>query len=337
MKRILIIISTAFVLWSAVSTAVVAQVDEVSSATGLPIPIGAPVIYGQVSIEGLPRGERRPNIFVSLLVSGIQIDRRQTDDRGYFFFLQTPRHGHALLFEVDGGEVGRTYLIVGAGNRIRQDVTLNWISLKGASVSKTGVVSAGNYGRSSEAEKLFDRGMAAVREKKNENAVAIFEEMVVKDPKDYVVWTMLGTIFFSEKKYAEAETALAKASELKPDFFLARLNLGRMELNRKNYERAIESLTRAVELDAKSADANHFLGEAYLQAKKGSVAVGYLNKAIELEPVQKAEVHLRLAALYNGAGLRDRAAAEYRLLLKKVPDHPEKDKLEQYIKDHAPK
>ncbi len=315
---------------------VAAQVDEVSEATGLPIPIGAPVIYGQVAIEGLPKGERRPNIFVSLLLSGSQVDRRQTDSRGYFFFLQRPSHGHSLLFEMDAGEVGRSNLIIGNSNRLRQDVTLDWRALKGAvQGTKTGVVSAAAYSRSSGAEKSFDSAMAAVRAGKNGEATEIFKKMVVDDPKDYLVWTMLGTLHDSEKKYPEAVSAFEKALEQKADFSLARVNLGRAELGRTNTEKAIEILSKAVEIEPTSADANHFLGEAYLQAKKGSLAVGFLNKAIELAPVAKADIHLRLAALYNGAKLKDRAAAEYKIFLEKVPNHPDKKKLEQYIKDNT--
>ncbi len=159
-RRSLYVLVLSFVF----SVSLPAQVDEVSSATGLPIPIGAPVIYGQVSIEGLPRGERRPNVFVSLLYSGTQTDRRQADDRGYFFFLQAPRHGHSLLFEVDTGEVGRVYLTVGTGNRIRQDVSLDWKTLRGITPVKTGTISANAYPRDPNAEKAFDAAMAAVKE-----------------------------------------------------------------------------------------------------------------------------------------------------------------------------
>lgn len=314
-----------------------AQVDEVSSATGLPLPIGAPVIYGQVAIEGLPKGERRPSIFVSLLISGTQIDRRQADSRGYYFFLETPRHGHSLLFEVDGNEVGRAYLTIGIGNRIRQDVTLDWRALKGAaSKTQTGVTSAQGYARSPEAEKAFDKAMASVRENKNESAIILFKEMVTKDPNDFLAWTMLGTIYLAEKKYSEAGPSFAKALELKPDFALALINLGKTELAQNNFDKAIEILSRAVQTQPNSADANHALGEAYLQAKKGSLAVGFLNKAIELAPMEKAAIHLRLAALYNGAGLKDRAAAEYKAFLEKVKDHPDRKKFEQYIKDSTP-
>jgi tetratricopeptide (TPR) repeat protein len=109
------------------------------------------------------------------------------------------------------------------------------------------------------------------------------------------------------------------------------MNLGRLRVARKNYEGAIEPLTAAVGIQPTSADANYYLGESYLQIKKGSKAVGYLNEAIKLDPVGRADAHLRLALLYNAAGLKDRAALEYEEFLKKKPDYPDRKKLESYI------
>ncbi|MGH9902129.1 MAG: tetratricopeptide repeat protein, partial [Pyrinomonadaceae bacterium] len=116
-----------------------------------------------------------------------------------------------------------------------------------------------------------------------------------------------------------------------PTFFLALLNLGRVLMSQKKFEAAAETLTRAVEAQPRSAEANLLLGEAHLQMKKGSKAVGYLNEAARLG---RPEAHLRLATLYNGAGMKDRAAAEYEQFLSKKPDHPDRKKLEQYISEH---
>jgi tetratricopeptide (TPR) repeat protein len=86
-----------------------------------------------------------------------------------------------------------------------------------------------------------------------------------------------------------------------------------------------------VKLEPPSAQANFFLGEAYLQIKKGSLAVGYLNEAIRLDPSGMADAHLRLGALYNAVGLKDKAATEYEEFLKQRPDDPEKENLRAYI------
>ncbi|MGQ0542032.1 MAG: tetratricopeptide repeat protein [Blastocatellia bacterium] len=314
------------------------QIDEIREVTGLPIPIGAAVIYGQVTIQGIPRDERKPSIFVSLIISGTQVERRQTNEGGYFFFLKAPRPGSALLFEVDGAEVGRVFLTPTGSNQVRQDASLDWRSLRGVSKSASGVVSTKDrYDRSPEAEKALDKAMTAGKEKKNAEAITLLKEIVAKDPKDFFAWTVLGTVYSTEKNYPEASAAFAKALEQKPEFGLALLGFARLEIGQKNYDKAIEFLLKAVAAEPSSADANHLLGEAYLQNKKGSMAVGYLNKAIELAPVAKAEIHLRLAALYNAAGAKDRAAAEYKAFLEKVKDYPDRKKLEEYIKENTAK
>lgn len=56
-----------------------------------------------------------------------------------------------------------------------------------------------------------------------------------------------------------------------------------------------------------------------------------MNEAINLDPVGMADAHLRLGALYNAVGMKDKAAAEYEEFLKKRPDDPEKEKLRAYI------
>lgn len=314
-------------------------VDEVSEVTGLPIPIGAPVIYGQVMIKNIPRGEHRPAVFVSLRNGGAQIDRYHANDRGYWYFLKQPGDGQSLVFEVDGAEIGQSVIASGGSNRFRQDIELDWNTIRGPGPSRasTGVISTKDrYARDAEAEKAFEKA-AAARAVNVDEAVKLFTAIVQKDDKDFNAWMQLGALHYGAKRYDEARSAYAKATALKSDYFLAFLNLGRLELSQKNYDPATAAFSKAVEIDPKSADANHLLGETLLQNKKGSLAVGFLNKAIELSPTEKAEIHLRLAALYNAAGYQDRAALEYKAFLEKVKEHPDKKKFEQYIKDNPPK
>jgi tetratricopeptide (TPR) repeat protein len=165
----------------------------------------------------------------------------------------------------------------------------------------------------------------------------LFKQLLEADPKDFVAWTELGSLHFSKNKFGDAEKAYGEALALKPDFGPTLLNLGKLFLVQKKLDQAVETLAKAVAVLPNSADVNQCLGEAYLQNKKGSKAVGYLNRAIELAPVEKAEIHLRLAALYNAANLKDRAVAEYKLFLVKVPNYRDKSTLEKYIKENAPK
>jgi Tfp pilus assembly protein PilF len=56
-----------------------------------------------------------------------------------------------------------------------------------------------------------------------------------------------------------------------------------------------------------------------------------LEKAIDLDPQGMAEVHLRLAWLYDSAGMKEKASREYRQFLDKRPDSPQRKRLEEYI------
>ena len=116
---------------------------------------------------------------------------------------------------------------------------------------------------------------------------------------------------------------------------VALMNLGKLQLSAKEFDKAVVTFTNAANADRNSAEAFHYLGESYLQVKQGSKAVVAMNEAIRLAPIEKADLHVRLATLYNAAGLKGQAANEYKLFLAKKPDHPEKEKLEKYIQDNG--
>jgi len=312
------------------------QTEEIRQATGLPIPIGAPVIYGRVTISGLRPGEHRPSLFVSLILSGAQIDRQQTNDDGYYYFLTMPRNGAALVFEANGSEVGRVILASGPGNTAREDISLDWLAVQQAGQKAAGVVSAKElYQRSANNQKKLDKAISASGDKHPEIASSLLKDLVSNDPNDFAAWTELGSVNFTLNNTADAESSYIKAIELKPDFQLALINLGKLYLFEKQPEKAVPVLLKAAAADQNSAGAFHYLGEAYLQAKLGSKAVIALNEAIRLAPDENADLHLRLAALYNAAGVKDRAANEYKLFLAKRPKYPNRQKLEKYIEENS--
>jgi tetratricopeptide (TPR) repeat protein len=330
-------------------------------------------VSGSLRIEGFENLSKVPVFWVSIIVNGKLLDRREVKNRGSFLFSNVPLGSDAeLLVEADNFEIKRISNLISAvnpitgvstsdgttvvnpggrtrqssspesiqpvslNNEVRQDITINWREINKTD-KKPSVVNTQNfYQRSDENQKLFDKAVSTAQTKKKDDAVSLFKQIVENDEKDFVSWTELGTIYFINEKYSEAEKSYQKAIELNPKFGLALINLGKLFLAQKNTDRAIETLSRAVEAEPTSADANHYLGEAYLMAKKGSKAVGYLNEAIRLAPLEKAELHLRLAALYDGANLKDRAAREYKLFLEKIPNFEKKKELEKYIKENLP-
>ena len=297
-------------------------------STSSPIPFGdGHMLYGDLKIAGA--GPDDTTTFQIVLYAGVNAVQRQPISKdGRFRFMGIPNGEYALVVEYEGREVYRDPFRLAERQRtdIRKDITLEMRGAPTAPPRNTGL-----YNRSAANQALLDRARTASDNKKPSEATKLLEQIVANDPKDFVAWAELGSILFREEKYSDADKAYLRALEGKPDFLVVLINLGKVRIAQKNLDGAVESLTKATELDPKSADAHHYLGEAYLQGKKGSKAVVHLNEALKLDPSGKADIHLRLAALYNAAGLKDRAAAEYQQFLTKKPDYSDKAKLQEYI------
>jgi tetratricopeptide (TPR) repeat protein len=295
---------------------------------------GDHTLYGDLNVDESKVGGLKPLNFDVILYSeaGILVSRQTTPSNGRYRFNNLPAGLYQVAIEVEGTEVAR----VSADLRspllkdVRRDIALEW-RLPNSS-SKPGVISAADkYVRSAANQRLFKLAHRAAEKKRYAKAAELLQRVIKSDAKDFPAWVELANVHFLHKNLADAENEYLHALDAHPGFFLALLNLGRLELFQKRYDVAIEALTKAVKAQGESPDANYFLGEAYLQIKKGSIAVGYLNQALRLDPQGMAEVHLRLALLYDGAGRKDKAALEYEQFLKKRPGYQNRKKLEKYI------
>jgi len=298
-------------------------------------------IYGDVKVDlSQATDEQKPTVLdVLLYTNGNQLYARQRiAPNGRYRFNDVFDGDYYIVVELENQEVGRVPLLISTTSptEIKQDIELELRPIGARGPGRAGVVSAADiYDRSSTNKTLYQRSQREIDAKNYVQALATLRQVVESDPKDFPAWSDLGMIYFVvQKDYEAAEKSYRSALTARPNYFHALLNLGRVQMARKNYEGAIESLEASLKIEPKSAPANYFLGEAYLQVKKGSKAVGYLNEALSLDPVGMADAHLRLAVLYNGAGMKDRAAAEYEQFLKKKPDYSDRAKLEKYISEN---
>lgn len=291
-------------------------------------------LFGDVKVDDRSAEPMKPNSFDIILynLAGIVVGRQKVSNGGRYRFNGLRSGEYDLAIEVETAEVARLHVNLGGGmfTDNRQDIELEWRSHAGrGAVARKQTVSAENfYDRPAANKQLFEKAQQAIDKKKYAEGVALLQQVLLADGKDFQAWSELGTTYLLLDKKGDAEESYARAVTEKPTFTLALLNLGRVRVSQKKYEAAIDPLTRAVEQQPENADANFLLGESYLQLKKGSKSVGYLNEAARLG---RYEAHLRLAALYNAAGLKDKAVVEYEEFLKKQPDYPDRKKLEQFI------
>src|ERR1041384_6923021 len=290
-------------------------------------------LFGDLHVDESKADGAVPLSYDVLLYSrvGNVLQRVSIPNNGRYQFLGLKEGEYDVVVEVENHEVARVRVSIYSPFKtdFRQDIEMRWIS---GPFSKTSAIFADDvYKRSAANDKMFRDAERAKAQKRLAAAVTAFGKLLLNDPRDFQAWSELADLHFVQRQYLEAETEYLHAIDARPGFFLALLNLGRLEITLKKYEVAVEALIRAVKVRADSPDANYFLGESYLRLKKGSLAVPYLNEALRLDPVGMAEVHLRLARLYQAAGLPAKAAAEYQAFLKKRPDYSERKRLEKYI------
>lgn len=324
-----------------VPAVVASQDDETRQATGLPTMVGENVargnrmnVSGRIQLETTEKPIRRPIITVTVLLAGVTAEKAIANDAGYYLIRNVPRENISIVVEVDGMEVVRQPVIVPPMSNPRFDLTIPW-SRGSTRTAAPAVISAGDhYQRTDKNDALFRRALEYGNGNNLATAVELFNQILQSDPKDFVAWTELGTVYFRTNSADNAEACYFKAIELKKEYFPALLNLGKLYLGPKRSSNAVLVLSNAVASRPSSADAHHYLAEAYLQSKKGSAAVHHFNEAIKISPTDKADLHLRLAVLYDAAGSKGKAAQEYKLFLAKRPDHAEKKQLEKYISDN---
>jgi tetratricopeptide (TPR) repeat protein len=294
---------------------------------------GKLAIFGDLKVDESKVEGQLPTSFHVILytMGGTVVGRQTVGSVGRYRFTSLRSGEYDLVVQVDNSEVARVHMDIGGSmdTEYRQDLELEWRATSVVTKSKPQAVSVDDlYQRPADNQSLLTKAQAAMVKKKYSDAATSLQQLLATDPKDFRAWTELGTAYFLQDKFGDAEKAYRRALDEKPKFALGLLNLGRVLIAQKKFDDAIVPLTQVIEQRSDSADANFLLGEIYLQTRKGSKAVPYLEEAARLG---QADAHLRLATLYNAAGMKSEAAAEYEAFLKKKPDYPGRKELDKYI------
>ena len=269
---------------------------------------------------------------------GVLLGRQTVVNNSRYRFLNLQDGRYDVVVEMEGSEVARVRVFVKSAYKtdFRQDIHLEWrADVSRRQRARPQTISATDfYDRAGRNKSLFERAQRLLDKRQYGDAVPLLNEIVGIDPADFQAWTELGTAHLGGGDVAEAEKAYRRAIQERPTFALALLNLGRLLITQKRYTESIDALSRATDARPDSAESHFLLGETYLKLKLGSKAVPHLTAALRLDPNGKADAHLLLAALYDRAGLKDRAASEYEQFLAKRQNYSDRKKLERYISEH---
>jgi Tfp pilus assembly protein PilF len=313
-----------------------AQVDDICREFGYTPTLDfqlskTPYVYGRITVTGIGPDAPLPSITVNF-IDPQQVNRRITIDRRGNFCFRRSALGGTLIVEVDGTETARRNVSAVGPAHHREDLE---IAVTTKQTGSPGVVSAKFYRPPNDrTAPLYRKAGEAQATGQIDAAIAAVSEIVAIDREDFVAWSKLGSLYLGKNELKKAEIAFRRALEVRGDYTPALINLGTLAAVQKYYLAAIALFQEAIKSDPTSPRAYRLLGEAYLHNKQGNLGLAALDKALELDPQGMAECHLLKARLYDLAGAKKNALAEYKLFLAKVPDHPDRATFEKYVREN---
>ena len=204
----------------------------------------------------------------------------------------------------------------------------------------------------------YDLGMVLVTQKRDQEAVAVFQEAAKHCPRSSKVQTGLGLSYYLTGNNKAAEAAFLKGVKLDPsspaaygdlaEFYMALGNLDQalavyekvvriepkdaglrykyaVALDRRNRDQeAADQLVQALGSDANHAQSLGLLGRIRLNQGKPQEAVALLEKAVAALPGER-ETRYSLIRAYQAVGARDKADRQVEIL-RSLPATPEKER-----------
>ncbi len=184
-----------------------------------------------------------------------------------------------------------------------------------------------------EAEKLYEKAVSALKDKKRDEAIAELQKALEVFPTYYLALEKLGEEYINQQKYQTASEILLRAITINPNGFSSQYSLGYALYQLKKYPEALKAINRSVEIAPISVNGNFLLGVCLKQLGNYAESVEHLKKAVKLSPSPQPEIHWQLSLIYtNNLKKYGDAAQELELFLRARPDYEEAEKVKELIR-----
>ncbi len=158
------------------------------------------------------------------------------------------------------------------------------IALKRLGSYSNPTVSLATLGAPADARKAFQKGIAAMCEKKWADAQSAFERAVAVYPDYAPAWSALGETLVAQQKPQQAQAAFEGALRSDPRFAAAWAHLARLAADGKRMEEALRAAERALQLDATGFPGVYVVqAMANLSLQRLDAAERSARRAIELD------------------------------------------------------
>ena len=153
-------------------------------------------------------------------------------------------------------------------------------------------------------------------------AKKVLDETVAKEPKNALLWDMVGRFHMASGKLAEAEAAFLKSIELAPEFSEPYFQLGVLYTAQRKFPQAENRLSKVIEKNDKNIGAHTLLGMVLNSQGKIDEANKEYRKVLTLSPKHPLAANNLAANLADGGGNLDEALKFAQIAREAVPEDP---------------
>jgi tetratricopeptide (TPR) repeat protein len=168
--------------------------------------------------------------------------------------------------------------------------------------------------------KEYEKGRRALRERKLDEAQRHLQKAVQEDPCYARAQTDLALVFVEQKNNSSAEAALRKSIACDADYLEAYARLGILLNGTQRYADGEKILEEGLRRSPNSWDLHFQLAATYSGLGQYDKAKEEYMKVRALNPSPPAELHVRLADLFQRMKDYDKAYAEMQAYLREEPD-----------------
>ncbi len=158
--------------------------------------------------------------------------------------------------------------------------------------------------------------------KETAKAKKMLDDTVAKEPKNPLLWDMVGRYQLASGKQAEAETAFLKSIELAPEFTAPYYQLGVIYAAQKKFAEAEKRLAKVIGKDDKNVGAHVLLGMVINSEGKIDAANKEYRKVLTLSPKHPLAANNLAANLADGGGNLDEALKFAQIAREAAPEDP---------------
>jgi tetratricopeptide (TPR) repeat protein len=263
-----------------------------------------------------------------------------TDNQGNFNFFSLAPGLYEVVVEGDNRRDGANVSVEVFPN-LPSIVTIIVREKVPQPTKETTAVSAGELNQNvpAAARKEFERGSAASKEGKTEQAITHYRKAIEIYPNFLMARNDLGAQLMTLDKLDEAAEQLRIAISIEPKAFNPRLNMGMVLVKQHNFVEAADELRIALSLDSTSASVHFYLGlavEGILDSdnadKESSAhAEKEFKTAYNIGGAEYAIALYHLGDLYLKRGERDAALKAFEKYLSEAPNATNAAQVRQMI------